>query len=102
MKNAEPEPVEIEVTATEAAALQGTWNHLGPLISFAIQRLGREEGLKLCNGLNCGDLLVTWILRGEGLATCTIWRGAEIIYRFEFEHHPASFHFAEIPSGPAN
>ncbi len=95
MKNAEPEPVDVEVTPAESAALQGAWDNLGPLMAFAIQKLGREDGLKVCNGLRSRDLLPVWTLR-PGLATCTIWQDSEIIYKFEFEHHPPRFEFAEI------
>ena len=68
-------------SSSEGEALSQAWNALGPLVAFAVKELGREAGLAVCNGLASGDLVPTWIPR-PGLATCTIWKGSEIIYRF--------------------
>ena len=85
----------IEPTTLESNALRGTWENLGPLFCFAIRDLPRAEVLALVGGLAAGDLLPTWTLR-PGLATCTITRDQQVIYKFEFEHQPARFVFVEL------
>jgi hypothetical protein len=89
----------IEVSIEEAKALEAAWNSLGPLMAVAVKELGRENGLRLCEGLAKGDLRVTWTLE-PGHALCVISRGQDVIYSFEFLHEPARFVFAEL--GPAN
>lgn len=92
---------EVQATETEGAALTRVWNDLGPLIAFAIQKLGREAGIALCRGLESGDLIPEWTLR-PGLATCTIWHNADLLYRFAFDHQPSRFVFTEVEGKHAN
>jgi hypothetical protein len=84
---------------TESGALAKCWYNLGPLISLAIQDLGREEGLALANDLSSGKVTPCWTL-SPGHAVCLIYRGPDVTHRFEFFNKPIPFRFAEL--GPAN
>jgi len=74
---------------TESGALAKCWNDLGPLISLAIQDLGREQGLALCNDLASGKVTPMWVL-SPGQAVCLIYRGPDVTHRFEFFSKPAN------------
>jgi hypothetical protein len=84
---------------TESEALAKCWYDLGPLISLAIQDLGKTEGLALAHDLASGKVTPCWTL-SPGQAVCMIYRGPDVTHRFEFFSKPIPFCFAEI--GPAN
>ena len=101
---ADDDPGDVErVPVEQSACALNAWAALGPLVAYAIQRLGREDGLALSNALRAGALKAMWTLR-PGVAECSIWKDNEddIVYRFEVEHKPAAFVFVEVDRGQVN
>ena len=92
----------IEMTDSEIAALDQLWQDLGPLFAGIVHRLGREEGLRVCRGIEAREMAVTWIIQ-PGRAVCVITKDGQTLHSFHLAAvTPVKLNFNEFPLGPMN
>jgi hypothetical protein len=85
-----------------APAVKQIWDGLGQVFAMGISKLTPGAATLICKGIESRDLEAEFRV-GDGLLTCTIKRGEEIVYQFSVETAPQAFHWTEVPTAaPVN
>ena len=70
--------------------------------SGIVHRLRCEEGLRLCRGIEFGEMVVTWIIQ-LGRAVCVITKDGQALHSSHLAAvTPVKLHFYELPLGPVS